>query len=321
MSLTGFRVHIELRNARRWLASILLLALAGGAALTAAQAARRTDTAFTQSTRGWPRIGCRRQRQHLHHRRVEERLAPPQRVEAARRGGPVAGGRRPRPLRRRESLRRERRQDRPALRHRIGVRARGVRHLHRTHDLDAPTFQRPARPTRPGRRDHDQQQDRPHLRVAGRNARHQPARVRPEGPRPGYGTPRAQAGTRLSMRVVGIGELPDELLQPTSEREARVFLTPAFRQRFPDSDYYINEWVRLRRGHADLADLRQAVARINRAPRYRHAHRAHRRRPGQGEPGQRPARERSLDPRGPGGARWRPARCAVFGALVLGARQ
>ena len=67
------------------------------------------------------------------------------------------------------------------------------------------------------------------------------------------------------MRVVGIGELPDELLQPASEREARVFLTPAFRQRFPNSDFYLNEWVRLRRGHADLAALRQAVTRINRA--------------------------------------------------------
>ena len=49
MSLTGFRVPIELRNARRWLASIFLLALAGGAALTAAQAARRTDTAFARA--------------------------------------------------------------------------------------------------------------------------------------------------------------------------------------------------------------------------------------------------------------------------------
>ena len=39
----------ELREKRRWLASILLLALAGGAALTAAQAARRTDTAFARA--------------------------------------------------------------------------------------------------------------------------------------------------------------------------------------------------------------------------------------------------------------------------------
>ena len=49
MSLTRFRAPIELRDARRWLASIMLLALAGGAALAAAQAARRTDTAFARA--------------------------------------------------------------------------------------------------------------------------------------------------------------------------------------------------------------------------------------------------------------------------------
>ena len=49
MALTRFLALIDLRQARRWAASILLLALAGGAALTAAEAARRTDTAFTRA--------------------------------------------------------------------------------------------------------------------------------------------------------------------------------------------------------------------------------------------------------------------------------
>ncbi len=67
------------------------------------------------------------------------------------------------------------------------------------------------------------------------------------------------------MRVVGIAELPDELLLPEAERQPRIFLTPAFEQRFPNSVFYLNEWVRLRHGHADLSALRQAAARINRA--------------------------------------------------------
>jgi hypothetical protein len=79
------------------------------------------------------------------------------------------------------------------------------------------------------------------------------------------GLPLGNAGTHLRMHVVGIGEVPEDLLVPKSERQPRVFLTPAFRQRFPDSDFYLNEWVRLRGGHADLAALRQAVTRINRA--------------------------------------------------------
>ena len=36
MTLTRFLARVDLRHARRWTASILLLALAGGAALTAA---------------------------------------------------------------------------------------------------------------------------------------------------------------------------------------------------------------------------------------------------------------------------------------------
>jgi hypothetical protein len=47
--VTRVLARIDLRHARRWTASILLLALAGGAALTAAQAARRTDTAYARA--------------------------------------------------------------------------------------------------------------------------------------------------------------------------------------------------------------------------------------------------------------------------------
>ena len=48
MGLVRLRLRAERRSRDRWIGAVLLLALAGGAALIAAQAARRTDTAFTR---------------------------------------------------------------------------------------------------------------------------------------------------------------------------------------------------------------------------------------------------------------------------------
>jgi hypothetical protein len=79
------------------------------------------------------------------------------------------------------------------------------------------------------------------------------------------GAPLPRKGKRLSMRVVGIGEVPDDLLLEESEREPRIYLTPAFAQRFPETVIYLSERVQLRRGRADLTALRAAVVQINRA--------------------------------------------------------
>src|SRR5690242_17613239 len=49
MGFVRLRVGAERRRPRRWLGAVLLLALAGSASLIAAQAARRTDTAFNRA--------------------------------------------------------------------------------------------------------------------------------------------------------------------------------------------------------------------------------------------------------------------------------
>ena len=49
MGLVRLRMRAERRDSKRWIGAILLLALAGSASLIAAQAARRTDTAFTRA--------------------------------------------------------------------------------------------------------------------------------------------------------------------------------------------------------------------------------------------------------------------------------
>jgi hypothetical protein len=49
MGFVRLRLRAERRRPRRWLGAVLLLALVGSASLIAAQAARRTDTAFNRA--------------------------------------------------------------------------------------------------------------------------------------------------------------------------------------------------------------------------------------------------------------------------------
>ncbi len=76
------------------------------------------------------------------------------------------------------------------------------------------------------------------------------------------GTPRLDRAKQLSLNVVGIGELPNELLLTPALRVPRVFLTPAFQRRYPNSTFYINEMIRLRPGTGVTA-LRAAVGTSN----------------------------------------------------------
>jgi putative ABC transport system permease protein len=76
---------------------------------------------------------------------------------------------------------------------------------------------------------------------------------------PATGLPDLRKGTQLSVVVVGIGEMPEELLQNPADRVPRVFFTPAFQRQFPNSAFYLNELIRLRPG-ADMTALRAAVA-------------------------------------------------------------
>jgi ABC-type lipoprotein release transport system permease subunit len=78
------------------------------------------------------------------------------------------------------------------------------------------------------------------------------------------GTTPPDGGHPLRLRVVGITVYPEWLIEARSERQPRVYLTPAFARRFPNSVFYLTEAVRLRNGSADIPALRQVVAAANR---------------------------------------------------------
>ena len=263
--MTRFLARIDLRHARRWTASILLLALAGGAALTAAQAARRTDTAFARAladghasdavvnantfTSDSTKSATLRAK-GLKLLDAVDRL--PMVVAHGRFGGANLF-----------VVNDDKVDQRFVTGSAFGLVAYDT-DIGRT--ISTLRLSR-GRPARIDRADEITINSKT-ARISGWRVGTLVTNLREYDPNefdPKTGFPLPHAGTRLTMRVVGIGELPDELLQPKSVREARIFLTPAFRQRFPHADFYLNEWVRLKRGHADLAALREAVTRINRA--------------------------------------------------------
>ena len=301
----------------------MLLGLAGGAALTAAQAARANRYRVRPRPRRRSRIGRRRQRRHLHLRPVAERPATEQGIEAARRGRPVADGRRPRPLRRREPLRDEGRQGRPTVQHRIGVRARRVRHGHRTHDFDAPHLRAAGSPE-PDRADEITINAKTARLsgLAGRNPRHQPARVPPERVRRNRTSAPRRTGRTCACTSSGSASSPRSSSSRNPNGSRASFSRRRSEQRFPDSDFYLNEWVRLRR----------RTRRSRRAPPSRHADQP-RRLPRSTCRSHRPAIASSkvnrandplvngsVDPRGAGRARRHPARRASRSGASFSAR-
>jgi hypothetical protein len=265
VAVTSFLARIDLRQARRWVASILLLALAGGAALTAAQAARRTDTAFARAlasghasdavvnantfTYDVSKFATQRNK-GLKLLDAVDRL--PMVVAHGRFGGGNVF-----------VMKGDKVDDRFSTGSAFGLVAYDS-HMGRTISTLRLSTGRLARPDRVDEITITHNT----AKLTGWRVGQRVTNLREFDPAefdPRTGVPLAHEGTPLAMRVVGIGELPEELLLPNSERQPRVFLTPAFEARFPDSVFYLNEWIRLRHGHADLTALRQAVARINRA--------------------------------------------------------
>jgi ABC-type lipoprotein release transport system permease subunit len=79
--------------------------------------------------------------------------------------------------------------------------------------------------------------------------------------------PKASDATKVHMRIVGIGVYPNEVV-PTAQYDSLAFayFTPAFlREHAPETQEYGFEVVRLRNGHADLAEFRKGLASILRA--------------------------------------------------------
>jgi len=317
--VTRFLARIDLRHGRRWVASILLLALAGGAALTAAQAARRTDTAYARALADGHasdavvnantyspdplKLGVQRAKGM---RLLDAVDHLPMVIAHGRFGGANLFAFKGNELDQRfvtgsafglvaydDAIGRTI----STLRLSAGRPAR----LDRADEITINTKVAKLTGWRVGDRVHDLRE-------------YDPSELDPK-----TGAPDPEQGTRLSMRVVGVGDLPDELLMPPSDREPRVFLTPAFARRFPDSTFYLNEWVRLRRGHQDLAALpRRRRDGEPRCVRRRHADRADRRRARQGEPRQRSSGSGVVDPRRSGGDGRHPARSAGTGPVVRG---
>ncbi len=264
MGLLRLRLGAEGRDPARWVGVILLLALAGGAALTAAQAARRTDTAFSRDL-------------------VEARAS-----DAVVIANVTAQNEKQTRVLRASGVRLLDAVDRSSL---VIAHGRfGGAKIFRIHDgklderlITGSAFGLVAYDDRIGRAIST-------LRVyAGRPARPDradeitisPATATITGWRVGTrvtdlreydgkdldpnGAPRLDRGTHLSLRVTGVAELPENLLQPGSQRVPRLILTPAFARRFPDAVFYFDEWIRLRHRGADLPALRVAVSEANRA--------------------------------------------------------
>jgi hypothetical protein len=262
--VTRFALRIELRHARRWIASIVLLALAGGAAIAAAQAARRTDTAFARA---------------LSEGRASDAIvnantfgATPARTRALTRKGlqilatinssplvvahGVIGGAN-------LFLFRNGHLDPAISTDSFGTAAFDADF---GHSIAVPHVQsgRLARPDRP---------DEITINRAAAKATGWHSGTRVTDLRvydndelvPESGSPSPDRGTRLSMLVVGVADRPEDLLVSASQREPRVYLTPAFTQRFSDSVFFLTDSVKLRHGRADLPALRELVATANRA--------------------------------------------------------
>jgi hypothetical protein len=262
--LARFLARGELRQARRWTASILLLALAGGAALTAAQAARRTDTAFARMlsagnasdavvnadtfTFDPSKLAAQRAKGM---KLLDEVDRLPMVVAHGRYGGSNV-----------VLMKGDNVDDRISSDSAFGNVAYDT-DIGRTISTLRLSEGRLARPDRA-----DEIVVTPNVaQLTGWRAGSRVSNLREFEPDEfdENGQPLPDKGTSLSTRVVGIGEPPDDLLLPASTREPRVYLTPAFEQRFPNSVFYLTERVRLRHGRADLTALRQAVTRINRA--------------------------------------------------------
>lgn len=75
-------------------------------------------------------------------------------------------------------------------------------------------------------------------------------------------TPDPTRGTPLTLTIVGVGERPNQLLGEESARNPQIYLFPAFAEQFPDSTYYISNYIRLDGGKAAVAEFRDSVGKI-----------------------------------------------------------
>lgn len=265
MGLLRLRLRGERRTATRWIGAILLLAIAGGAAITAAQAARRTDTAFTRllnESNASDAIINANTFGESPEQTSEMRAAGMRILDVVHRSPfvvdhGVSGGA---AVYRVPDGERDPRLD-------TGVGVGSVAYDARI--LDTLSTAR----IHSGRLAASDRADEITITpitatITGWKVGTNVTDLRVFETKdfdPATGEPRPDRGMRLDVQVVGIVDPPEDLLQPESEREPHVYLTPAFAQQYPESVFFLTDRVRLRHGAADLPALRAAVAAANRA--------------------------------------------------------
>ncbi len=264
MGLLRLRLRAERRSATRWIGAILLLTVAGSAALVAAQAARRTDTAFTRdlehgnasdavisanTTGETPKENDLRRA--AGNRILDAVDRSPLVIAHGRFGGATVA--------RVHNGKVDARLNRDSAFGLLPYDSRIGRTISRPH-IDA------GRLAEPGRAD-EVAITRETSALTGWHVgtRIDDLRVYDWAALDENGLPHPDRGTPVRVRVVGVVEFPEELLQAGSERQLRVYFTPAFARHYQPSIFYLTEWVRLRHGAADIPALRAAVARANRA--------------------------------------------------------
>jgi hypothetical protein len=67
-------------------------------------------------------------------------------------------------------------------------------------------------------------------------------------------------GTPLTLTIVGVARRPEELLGDTEGRQPQVYLFPAFAAAYPDSTFYVSDYIRLSDGKAGVNAFQDAVA-------------------------------------------------------------
>ncbi len=71
---------------------------------------------------------------------------------------------------------------------------------------------------------------------------------------------RGEFGTRVRLRVAGIGETPEEIVLDEGFEQSELMATPAFVRRHPEADAgFFGVAARLRHGAADLPAFKRAV--------------------------------------------------------------
>jgi ABC-type lipoprotein release transport system permease subunit len=80
---------------------------------------------------------------------------------------------------------------------------------------------------------------------------------------PDFGSGAVAPSGRVEATIVGVGVLPDEVLQDDGDRVARLLLTQAFTERFRPETTYAVQGLVLRNGDADLRAVRKEVAALD----------------------------------------------------------